>query len=74
MSELQTHKDNLRSYDVNGYELSEGCFFSCALDGTIVIECLGEEVDFAFGMSDDGLGGFGRGVESMVTWHRNAKG
>jgi len=53
-------------------ELSKRCFFACPLDGTIVIECLGEAVDFSFGLSDDGRCGFGGGA--IVTRHGNARG
>ena len=54
-------------------ELSEGCFFACSLDGTIVIEGEGEELDFAFGLRDAGLGAFG-GTAAIFTRHRNEKG
>jgi len=54
-------------------ELSEGCFFACSLDGTIVIKGEGEEVDFAFGLRDAGLGGFGE-MAAIFTRHRNEKG
>ena len=40
-------------------ELSERGVFACALDGSIVIQGLGEKVDFAFGLSDDGRTRFG---------------
>ncbi|MCL2711193.1 MAG: hypothetical protein FWE95_09965 [Planctomycetaceae bacterium] len=49
-------------------ELSERCFFACSLDGSIVIECLCEEVDFVVALSDVGRGSFG-GSGTIFTKH-----
>jgi len=50
-------------------KLSERCFFACPLDGSIVIEGLGEKVDFVAGLSDAGLCGFGGGGAMIFMWH-----